>query len=96
MTLRSILHCGTAIRRVLNAIQWWELWHLEPIRSGRRNDTATVLRLANMRDPLFFRMRFSKGGFTIECVPGLVNERLRIIGLPRPPAPANDAVPAGV
>lgn len=94
MTLRPILLAGTAIRRVLDAIRWWELWFLEPIRSGRRNDAGPVLRLANLRAPLFFRMRFSQGGFTIECVPGLASERLRIIGLPRPPRPANDAVPA--
>ena len=84
MTRRTLLS-RTAIRRVLDAIRWWELWFLEPIRSGRVNGAPQVLRLAAIRDPLFFRLRWSETGATVECAPGLVCERLRIHGLPAPP-----------
>ena len=88
---RRILLSRTAIRRVLDAIRWWELWFLEPIRSGRVNDAAPVLRLAAIRAPLFFRLRWSEAGATVECAPGLVCERLRIRGLPV--VPSDRAIP---
>ncbi|MDA8253009.1 MAG: hypothetical protein M0Z28_28100 [Rhodospirillales bacterium] len=93
MTIRRVLLAGTAIRRVVDAIRWWELWFLEPIRSGRVNDTAVVLRLAAIRDPMFFRLRWSESGLAIECAPHLTSERLRIRGLPM--VPADRAIPAG-
>lgn len=85
ISMRLRLRSSTTVGRVMQSIQWLELFMMQFIRNEDWNTSTAAHWLVNNPNPMFYRTRLSPDGMVqIECNAKLVNTKLQIGGMPTP------------